>query len=109
MSILEFDEETELIERTQVFIGSPSCEVANYQANTLRTRQFQLKFIPTTDPSQPDLIASATRELRIYSYHPEEKEVVLEAKLCPNKSISSRFFVFIQAFQVTHMPGLSHQ
>lgn len=89
MSIVEFDEEHgELTERTQVFIGAPSCE---------------LKFIPTTvsffhsalftllyDASQPDLIASATRELRIYSYHSEPQEVVLEAKLCP-----VRFFSFI--------------
>ncbi|KAI6225254.1 WD40 repeat domain containing protein [Aphelenchoides fujianensis] len=60
MSIVEFDEEHgELAERTQVFIGAPSCE---------------LRFIPNADASQPDLIASATRELRIYSYHPEQKE-----------------------------------
>jgi WD repeat-containing protein 68 len=72
MSIVEFDEEHgELTERTQVFIGAPSCD---------------LKFIPTTDASQPDLIASATRELRIYSYFAEQQEIVLEAKLCPNKS-----------------------
>ncbi|KAI6204111.1 hypothetical protein M3Y94_00634500 [Aphelenchoides besseyi] len=72
MSIVEFDEENgELCERAQVFIGAPSCE---------------LRFVPNADPSQPDLIASATRELRIYSYHPEQREVILEAKMAPNKS-----------------------
>ncbi|CAD5230484.1 unnamed protein product [Bursaphelenchus xylophilus] len=72
MSIIEYDEEIgELVTTCNVYIGTPSCE---------------LHFIPDPDHTKPDLIASATKELRIYSYHPDKKEVVLEAKMLSNRT-----------------------
>ncbi|CAD5226181.1 unnamed protein product [Bursaphelenchus okinawaensis] len=67
MEIVEYDEELgDLVTVCHRYIGCPSVE---------------LHFIPDPDHTKPDLIASATAQLRIYSYHDEPKDLVLEAKL----------------------------
>lgn len=67
MAIVEFDEEKNaLVEKANVYIGTPSVG---------------LQFIPNQSMGVPELIASATKELRIYSYDSEKTEVKLECKL----------------------------
>uniref|UniRef100_A0A915DMG8 Uncharacterized protein n=1 Tax=Ditylenchus dipsaci TaxID=166011 RepID=A0A915DMG8_9BILA len=70
--VIELDENAgELVKRASLNHGYPSSA---------------LQFIPTMDPSLPELIASATNHLKIFRYNPFNQAITEECELFSNKS-----------------------